>query len=106
MATDVQVALHGSTASTHKVNNTVDLANVFTTIHKSLDNVPVCSPGVGMINMSTTLPNSATAAHPIECPHTNCLDSVLESGPCAVPVSAWPDNFYRANRLCFQSYNL
>jgi hypothetical protein len=93
MPTDVQVALHGSAASTHKVNNTVDLANVFTTIHKSLDSVPVCSLGVGMINMSTTLLNSAPAAHPIECPHTNCLDSIIESGPSAVPVSAWPDNF-------------
>jgi hypothetical protein len=92
MATDVQVALHGYAASTYKVNNTVDLANVFSTIHKSLDSVPVCSLGAGMINMSTTLLNSAPAARPIECPHTNCLDSILESGPSAVPVSAWPDN--------------
>jgi hypothetical protein len=59
MAADVQVALHGPTASTHKVNNTVDLANVFTTIYKSLDSVPVCSPGLGMIKMSTTLLNTA-----------------------------------------------
>jgi hypothetical protein len=106
MATDVQVALHGSAASTHMVNSTVDLANVFTTIHKSLDSVPVCSLGVGMINMSTTLLNSAPAAHPIECPHTNCLDSVLESGPCAVPVSAWPDNFLSGQQTMLSELQL
>jgi hypothetical protein len=36
MAADIQASLHGPTATTHKVNNTVDLANVFTTIHKKL----------------------------------------------------------------------
>jgi hypothetical protein len=45
-----------------------------------------------MINLSTTLPNTAPAAHPTECPPPICLDSVLESGPSVEPNSAWLTN--------------
>jgi hypothetical protein len=60
---DNQETSHDPAASKCKVTNTVDLTNVFATIHNSLDSVLACSPSV---NLNTSIPAKALAVQPIE----------------------------------------
>lgn len=73
---DNQEATHGLTATYCKVINTVDLANVFATIHRSLDSVPACPSSV---NLNASKPANVLAVHP-----TNLLGLELVNGNQAV----------------------
>jgi hypothetical protein len=84
--------LHGPTTTTCKVTNTVDLANVFTTIHKSLDSVLAYSPSINLLKLSTAIPANAPAAQPIEFIIHKCLNSVLEDCPSVNLNTASPAN--------------
>lgn len=69
---DNQKATHGLTATHCKVINTVDLANVFAIIHRSLDSVSACPPSV---NLNASKPANVLAIHP-----TNLLGPELLNG--------------------------
>jgi hypothetical protein len=92
MDADIQESLHGPSATTCKVTNTVDLANVFTTIHKSLDSVLTCSPSVNLISLNTAILANAPAAQPVEFLIHSSLDSVLEGYPSVNLNNASPTN--------------
>jgi hypothetical protein len=59
-------SLLGPSTSTRKVPHTVKLANVFTTIHNSLDSVLPHSSCGNLLNLSTTILANTPAAQPIE----------------------------------------
>jgi hypothetical protein len=65
--------VHSPATTTCKVNNSVDLTTVFTSIHKSLDSVLTHNS----LNLGTELPASTPAVSPNEFAVHNCLDSVL-----------------------------
>jgi hypothetical protein len=73
---DNQEATHGLTATHCKVINIVDLANVFATIHRSLDSVSACPSSV---NLNASKPPNVLDVHP-----TNLLGPELVNGNQAV----------------------
>jgi hypothetical protein len=64
MGADILESLHSPATTTSKVNNTVDLATVFTSIHKGLDSMLIHSPSVNLLNLGTELPARSPAASP------------------------------------------
>jgi molybdopterin-binding protein len=77
MGADILESLHSPATTTSKVNNTVDLAAVFTSIHKGLDSVLIHSPSVNLLNLGTELPVSSPAASPNDFAFHNSLNSIL-----------------------------
>jgi hypothetical protein len=77
MDADILESLHNPATTTSKVNNTVDLAVVFTSIHKGLDNVLIHSPSVNLLNLGTELPASSPAASSNDFAFHNSLNNVL-----------------------------
>jgi hypothetical protein len=77
MGADILESLHSPATTTCKVNSTVDLAAVFTSIHKSLDSVRTHFPSINLLKLGTELPAITPAASPNEFTFHNCLESVL-----------------------------
>jgi hypothetical protein len=107
MGADLLESVHCPATTMSKVNNTVDLAAVFTSIHKGLDSVLIHSPSVNLLNLGTELPVSSPAASPNDFTFHNSLNSILVDGSgvllgAAHPASTRPghlDGFLEPHRV-------